>query len=60
MAKFKPPDEASLKRMTKQSVESLLETLRSQRAAKVELIDQEILFYETKLAQIQTKETLRA
>lgn len=53
MAKFKPPDEASLKRMTPLSVESLLETLRAQRAEKVVLIDQEISFYEDILEKME-------
>lgn len=44
--KFSPPDEAALRRMSIGSIDALLETLKQQRAAKVENIDEEIGYYE--------------
>lgn len=53
MDKFEAPDEGSMKRMTPKSIEALLETLRGQRAEKVQHIDQEIAFYENRLKELR-------
>lgn len=46
MDKFSKPDEATIRRMTPRTIQSLLQTLRAQRREKTNMIDQEITFYE--------------
>lgn len=44
--KFAPPDDATIARMTPQTITALLDTLKIQRKEKVKTIDAEIEFYE--------------
>ena len=48
--KFRKPDADTVKRMTPQSLNSLLNTLRGKRATVVKPLDEEIAFYEKLLA----------
>ena len=44
--KFNKPDNSTIKRMTVQSIDSLLDTLKEQRTRLVEPFDTQIEFYE--------------
>lgn len=48
--KFTQPDESTIKRMTPAGIRSLLDTLKTQRAALVKPYDTQIKFYEDLLA----------
>lgn len=49
--KFTKPDKETIARMTPRSIQSLLDTLKSQRAELVEPYDKQIKYYEDLLEQ---------
>ena len=53
---FKKPDDATIKRMTVQSVTQLINALKRRRDAAIKPLDVEIQFYEKVLKQKETED----